>query len=306
MPINISLLVNSSLSLFKDESIGSQIMRLRFILAGLYERRMAAQLLNGKEGSCLNRLMKQRPETIGVLIWPFQCAQWRASTRLDRIINHCGVIDSLGPPWDFSVDRRLVLLNLDEISTGLRVVLDQPVWFMREGLLTINLFIDSLRVFSVSFSFFRDKDEKLHTIIGGVQGRDIDDALNIYRNLTKSLHGLRPRDFLLETLKVLTIIIGSNEILAVSENGRYHHHPYFNKKTKKAGINYDEIWLERGGFKIDDNFFKFNTEAARRDIESVRPNKRSMYRKRFELIDNIELRLRQDISLLSPIEMPDS
>jgi uncharacterized protein VirK/YbjX len=117
---------------------------------------------------------------------------------------------------------------------------------------------------------------------------------------------LRPRDFLLEALKIITSIIGSNEMLAVSENGRYHHHPYFNKKIKKPGINYDEIWSERGFLRINDDFFKFNAEAVRRDIETIKPNKRSMYRKRFELIDNIELRLRQDISLISPIEMPDS
>jgi uncharacterized protein VirK/YbjX len=300
------LMIKSSVGVFRGKSIGVQIIRLRFIIAGLYEKRTTAQLLNGIEGSCLNRLMKQRPEMIGVLIWPFQCAQWRASTRLERIINHCGVIDSLGLPWDFSVDRRLVLLNLDEISPGLRVVMDQPLWFMREGLLTINLFTENLRVFSLSFSFFREKDGRLLTVIGGLQGRDIDDALNIYRNLTKLLHGLRPRDLLIEVLKVISKIIGSNEIRAVCENSRYRHHSYFNGMKEKPGLNYDEVWADRGGYKIDENFFKLESETVRRDIEAIKPNKRSMYRKRFDFIDSIEFRLRQDISLLSPIEMPDA
>src|SRR5450432_461528 len=36
----------------------------------------------------LGRQMRDRPETVGILAWPYQCATWDAGTRLKRLVNH--------------------------------------------------------------------------------------------------------------------------------------------------------------------------------------------------------------------------
>jgi len=114
---------------------------------------------------------------IGALLWPYLSASFEAEERLARIVAHYAVIDTLGPPFPFDCDERLVLVDLGEVLPGLRLVLDQPIWFLREGGLVLNLFIDSFRAFSIAFSLRREADGELTAWIGGIQGRNRDDMI---------------------------------------------------------------------------------------------------------------------------------
>src|SRR5262249_34282003 len=126
--------------------------RLRYFARALRVYGALKPFMHAPKPKSLGKLMTQRQETVGAVIWPYQCLAWDARTRLNRIRDHYSIIDSLGGPIDFPVNERLVLLDLVEIHEGLRVVLDQPKWFMREGQLTINLFLGELRLFSLVFS----------------------------------------------------------------------------------------------------------------------------------------------------------
>ena len=95
---------------------------------------------------------------VGAVIWPYQCSGWDARTRFARIFDHYSTIARIGRPLDFPVDDYLVSLEaLGELREGLRVILDQPKWFMREGGLTINLFLADTRMFSLAFSLWSSK-----------------------------------------------------------------------------------------------------------------------------------------------------
>jgi len=171
---------------------------------------------------------------------------------------------------------------------------------MREGQAVLDLFIAETRIFSLAFSL-RD-EQGLTAVIGAIQGRDIEGALDTYRELTGALHGMRPRDFLVEMFRALCATLGVQRIVAVSDASRHHRSPYFGKVTdKRFPLDYDEVWTERGGTALDDDFFALPVKPTRRSIEEIPSKKRSMYRKRYEMLDRLEAKLAQAVSPHGPL-----
>lgn len=299
-----SALVSAARRTFPGNGASALVRQGQMVLAGLQTYPLARQMLEPRPGSALDRIMVQRPEFIGALLWPYLSATFDAEERLRRILAHYEVIDTLGPPFPFDCDERLVLVDLAEVMPGLRLVLDQPIWFLREGGLVLNLFIGSFRAFCIAFSLRRETDGQLTAWIGGLQGRNRDDMLETYRTLTKLMHGLRPRDFLLEALKMLLREFGVTRLYAVSDAARHHRHPFFGR-VKAVLQDYDEIWADRGGVPVSADFFELPMTTERRDEATIKPNKRSMYRKRFEFLDGLEVALLKALQEVKPVKFED-
>lgn len=280
-------------------------MRFNFLASALRRQDIVRTLRRAPAQTSLGRLIASRPAMLGAFLWPYQNAAWGPAERWRRIIDHCAVIDELDPPFQFDVDECLVLLDLAEAAPGCRIVLDQPVWFMREGQLTLNIFVENFRAYSLAFSFFHESDGAVSAHIGAVQGRDRDDILDVYRTLTKQFHGIRPRDFLIDVLRMLCRRINAARMLAVADSCRHHRHPYFNNKEDFT-INYDEIWLERGGKKINEAIFELPIDGPRRALGEIKPKKRSMYRKRYAFLDALESQMSRDLPRLSPVRFKDA
>lgn len=302
---DLRTLVSCSRQLFPGWSPHDVNLQVKFISAGLREAAVASHMFSPAPGTALDRIMAERPQLLGALVWPYQCAMWAPRERLQRIVGHYDVVDSLPAAFSFSCDERLVLADLESLHPGLKLVLDQPEWFLREGGLTINLFLDSFRAFSVAFSFMRAKDGTLCATIGGIQGRNRDGMLDTYREITRSLYGLRPRDFLIEALRILCRLLQVDFLLAVSEVARHQRHPYF-KGSVPLSQEYDSIWRDRGGVPQDPQFFVLPLAAGRRNLAEVKSNKRPMYRRRFGFLDDLEAKISHDLPDLRPVRFADS
>jgi uncharacterized protein VirK/YbjX len=70
----------------------------------------------------------------------------------------------------------------------------------------------------------------------------------------------------------------------------------------KVLLNYDEIWEDRGGVPGDDGFFVLPTAFSQRDISDVPAKKRSMYRRRYAMLDQLStgigIALKSDLPIL--------
>ncbi|TCM78969.1 VirK/YbjX family protein [Rhodovulum steppense] len=291
--------------LFPGHSPAQVTLRAKMLLAAARRRSSLRPLLNAAPGSCAHILIAERPEMLGALLWPYQNATWPAAKRFDRILAHCREIDRLGPPFPFSTGERLVLADLGAHHPGCRLVLDQPKWFMREGGLTLNLFVDSFRAYSLAFSLFRNGAGELCAYIGALQGRNTDNALDLYRDLTRALFGIRPRDFLIETLRMLARRFGIAELHAVSDAARHHRHPFFGAKTI-APQDYDTVWLERGGTQVSDDTFALPVSSGRRPLDEIKAKKRSLYRQRYGFLDALEEEIAHTLPSVRPVRFPDS
>lgn len=271
------------------------LRRVRFVLRSLAVFGAIKPIIDAPQGSPLAKTMQHRPETIGAVIWPYQCCGWDARTRLSRIRDHYAVVEKIGGVIDFPVTGKLSLLDLGNIREGFHVVLDQPKWFMHEGQLTINLFLADIRMYSLVFSLFHHHEE-IATFIGAIQGRDIEGALGQYRELTKAAYGMRPRDLLIEIFRMFCAVLGVRHIFAVSDQYRDYQSGYFgDPATIKAHVNnYDEIWTDRGGVRVDPMFYRFDVKGQQRELSEVPAKKRSMYRQRYAMLDTIRMQMQEN------------
>lgn len=268
-------------------------MRAKFVRAALREPTLTRTLKNLEASSPLGRLLAAQPQTIGNLIWPYQCAAWDAQARFDRIAAHLDFVESI-PALKVAGDEKIVFADLTSLSNDARVMLDYSPWLAREGHLTLSLFKGDFRAFTIAFSLRSGPQTEL--FIGGIQGRkNDDDVLALYRDLTKDFYGVRPRDFVLEMLRLFALKIGVERFYAVADDHKIARHAYFAKKDS-PGICYDEVWLERGGRRVSPTHFELPLEGTRRNLDEVPAKKRGMYRRRYEMFDHLAASLPHDLA----------
>lgn len=301
----LPVLLRASSRAFPGWSPRRLLLRARMVTAALRALPGWQAMLSGGTASFAGILLAERPEVLGAAIWPYQNATWDARTRLGRIAEHCREVDRLGGAMAFPPGRSIVLADLSERHPDLRLVLDQPSWFIREGGLTLNLFVGSFRAYSIAFSFFRDEDEALSVYVGALQGRRTESALDLYRDLTRALHGMRPRDFLIDCLRMLGRLIHVERLYAVSDSARQHNHAYFGP-ARTIAADYDLIWRERGGEPAGDGTFRLPLDPARRADSDIKPNKRSLYRQRYAFLDALEREIAETLPTSKPVLLPDS
>jgi uncharacterized protein VirK/YbjX len=262
-------------------------VRARFATRALLHADLRRTFAQARAHSALHEHLLQRPETAGVLIWPYQCAAWGMRERVARVESHFAVVERLGTPVRFSVDDKVELLDLSHHSPGVRVILDQPKWLLREGHLALNLFVGDHRAYSLAFSLF-EEGPLVGAFIGGLQGRSTAGALDTYKELTKDFHGMRPRDLLLDIGRIFFQVLAVARLHAVAENHRFFRHPYFGgHAAQEMHVNYDDIWKDRGGVQIAPTHFDLPLAVSVRALDELPSKKRSMYRRRNEMLTQL-------------------
>ncbi len=223
---------------------------------------------------------------------PYVNRYWSLNKRLSMIANHYQLVKShitfLNLPSDGSFE--LIKFNVgDEL---LRVVIDRPSWMRPEGEIGLSLFYGIDRIYTAMF-LVSGTPEKLQIIIGNLQG-DGRNRAELYKDLTKILYGIRPRDFLLDVLIMLGSVVGCEEILGVSDDA--HRSSHWLSRAKKL-CTYDEIWLEHGGIKDETGgFYHLPSRIQKRTTEEIPARKRALYRRRYQFLDDLQLKIRMRVS----------
>jgi len=260
-------------------------------------------IIDARPDGALGKAIKARPEIIGAVLWPYQCSAWDVRTRLSRIRGHYDAVEAVGQLLNFPMHATLTLLDLAEIKEGLRVAIDQPRWLMREGQLVINLFLAETRIYSLAFSLYQEGDGQFVAVVGAIQGCgcELEDARDEYRRLTKAAHGMRPRDLLFEVFRMFCARIGVSDIVGVANEFRHHRHSYFAKEPKEPktfSTDYNEIWADRGGVRINAMFYRLNPYRKQKPLAEIRANKRAMYRRRYQMLNSFNEQLNETLLLL--------
>jgi uncharacterized protein VirK/YbjX len=268
-------------------------LRTKFVLAALRASSVSRRFATAPADSPIGQLLAESPETVGILLWPYQCAAWNAERRFSRLTEHLTAVRRI-PGLTLDREDKLLLADLSSISSGVSLIIDRPRWLDREGHLTLSLFKYNFRAFTVSFSLIGGSEPAL--FVGGLQGRQSDEILDLYRDLTKDFHGMRPRDFLLESLRLFALKIGVRHLFAVADAHKISRHKYFAGK-EAGGFSYDNVWLERGGTRVAATHFELPLTGSRRALEEISSKKRSMYRRRYDMLDAIEAVLPRDLTV---------
>lgn len=244
--------------------------------------------------SVLRRQLRTRPELWGMAVTPFVCADWTVPQRIGTLVEHCRAVDQLPAMLTQAIDAEVELMRLEELGPSYRLVLHQVGWMLREGPLTLSLFDAGQRLFSLSFSLVREAEEMVG-YVGGLQGLHSPDALERYREITKSAYGLRPRDLLFELFGALCRQLGVARLKAVSDERHSLTSDYARRNSPVSAdaprLSYNEAWRERGGAQISPAFFELPVAARRRASAEIPAKKRKLYASRYLLLNLWESRL---------------
>lgn len=164
----------------------------------------------------------------------------------------------------------------------------------KEGEMTLLLELNEKELYSIAFSFFESLNTK-EFIICGIQSRnDIDTEL--IKLITKKLHGVRPRNYLFFVIRQICNILSLDTIKAIRTDFHVANCSHVNK-TGKFMADYNLYWEEENGIK-GDIFYTLPIIESRKSMEEIASKKRSMYNKRFNMLDEHKIIIEENLKSL--------
>ena len=277
--------------------------RCRFVRRAQLAKAALAPLMDGQGGARTAPSVTVRSELLTLFEAPYINARWDAAMRIASARAHLDVAARVAL-LDFNIDQSVCLLDLEMIGPGFHLVIDKPPFFAREGVATLNLFHENTRLFCLSFAL-EARDNAMHAVIGGIQGRKLPAILDVYRDFTKRSHGVRPRDFIVEVFRMICAALGVTHIKAVSDLCRHHRSTYFCAPVdRQMPLDYDAIWVERGGVAIDDAWWDIPLIRPARD--NIPAKKRALYCARYQMFDDLAAAMPEAVKRATPIYLPEA
>ena len=286
-PLGLAVFWAAARKIYPGWSVRVLKSKLDLVLSCVKASHELSELLDQPQYAALIHELKERPEILGFVQWPYIHAGWLLTHRFEALSQHRQAVCTDMFALNIDVARILVVADLSNVSPGLRLTVDQAPWCLREGSLVFNQFLGEERMMSLAFSFGWRNGERV-VYVGSVQGSNIDSALAKYRDIAKKLQGMRSRDFLVKCFQFLMYHLGVEQVLCIQDSQRHHRHSYFGiSKVDKLHLNYDEIWLEHAGELTPAGFYRLPALPKVRPIEEIAAKNRALYRRRYEMMDKL-------------------
>lgn len=179
-------------------------------------------------------------------------------------------------------------LELADATYQLRLCHLPLCW--REGEISLGLFDGAKLICSLTFVVsglreFTGDAGGAALVIGGIQGVNDAEGLRVFRDLTKAMHGLRPFSLLIHAIRTVALALGAQRVVAVGDA----QHALSDKRARnKVHVCYDEIWSDHGGTSTAGGLYDLSTTTSRKSIADIASNKRAQYRRRYQLMDEVE------------------
>ncbi|MFV8410886.1 VirK/YbjX family protein [Vibrio owensii] len=270
--------------------------RIKFIARALFYRKSFKYLADNIEASLLEMLCTR---THRFLEKPFRPYIVKNSPAIDRsalVVDHYNTVSELVSPdlmkqiYTDAKGLTLMTFEIEDILYTVRLVYEAR--YQKEGDMSLVLHSqEDGNFYTLSFTLGHEKGAR-SIMIGGLQGPRSNETSNEkIKKLTRKLYGQRPKSLMVSLLDLLAQIWGVETILAVKTQS----HTYAAKRYSKGRIktDYDALWKELGGTEYDRNFYSLPVNAPRRDLDGMSRSKRSMYRRRYEWLDNTKATFEQ-------------
>lgn len=179
-------------------------------------------------------------------------------------------------------------LNFGEVIPDFEMTLSMTTHQPMEGYWVLELWHKPRNELVYLLTFAKLGDALL---IAVVQGPNFEGSKEMVKQLTKSCHGLRPAYLMVETMKALTKMLGFKTLLGIPQ--RYQNKSRF-IQSKSYTVDYDAIFSESGGQLKDYWVLPLEEE---RNLDDIPSKKRSMYRKRYAMLDDLAKSMAETLGL---------
>ncbi len=247
--------------------------------------RLLEKTLNEEKNKHLKDFFSQRPYACYNAIRRFCDKSFKANERVKTLIYD---VDKGLTCFKFLPEEQMIF-SFDE---DFELFLGYNHNVYEEGFWAFSLKFKKYTISQCNFCFTLENNLLL-SCIQGYKYKDFN-ILEINKILTKKCHGLRPVALLIECSKMLCEILKLQATLGVHEKNQIR-----SQKGKEKGyfVDYQKIWLENGGELIKINKHKYyKLHHSQKNLEKIPSQKRSMYKKRFAMLENIKQNLFQILS----------
>ncbi len=165
----------------------------QYVVGSVCHFRTIRSWLADRRNPALQEVLAVRPSLVRCIARPYLNAQWGSARKMEAIRQHYKLLRGRLAFLRFHPWRPVPLALAGD---RVRIELEKVTSFEHEGELTLSLFCDGTRVFSLVFTLGEAAGRTV-AYVGALQGLGQGDALGIYRTLTRRMHGLRPRDLLI-------------------------------------------------------------------------------------------------------------
>jgi uncharacterized protein len=224
---------------------------------------------------------------------------WNVAKKMDVIETHYHATNTFANFLHIQENQYIDLFESEATYSHFRIVVDSPSWMRVEGEVTVSLFYRDIRLHWLTFSIALVNAEYV-LIVGALQGwagmhGDERASIKQYNvELSKKLHQLHPRILLFYCIKMIARYINVSEIWGVSQEN-HRTKVWHNLTYRKQVKGYSNFWLEHGGVLNKEGFYVISAKKSYKPIEQVPSNKRQQYKKRYQLIDEVETQLINNI-----------
>lgn len=292
-------LLRYSRQLVDRPSLGGWALRMRYVRSGLRHRRAVGRLLQPERASAFRAQAERNPALTGFFLWPFLNADWDVERRFDGLIRHYDVVARRFPWLRLGFKEALTVLDAGELCPGLRFVIEDAPWFVREGCVNFSMLYGEERLMSVSFAL-SDRGDEIDALVGSIQGSSRESVVETYKIIAKAMQDLRPRDLHFKVFRLLMQSLGVSRVLCVADAHRAQTAAFFaGTKAEKIKLRYDELWLDQGGVLDADGFYVMPAAMEERPLSDVPGKKRSRYKRRLEMFAQLQQRLQDGVARLA-------
>ena len=285
-----------------DSTWGDRLARVKYCVRGLLTPWRTTVWFSQLRSPALQELVRGHPRIHSKLQRPYLHRRVTLTQRLSVLREHYAFFtNSLDATQRRAVSSPagLFLAELpasDPTRYSLRLRYDTQ--FEKEGELTLALQDSVLgeAIFTLSFTVtgWNGKRGTRELFVGGIQGRKGANDRDEIVALTRSLHGLRPKALLVFAVQRLAEVWGIANLRAVGDSEHIYRHF---RKRRAIQTSYDSFWEECQGGRDADGNFTLPARPVFRGIDAIPAHKRSLYRKRYALMELLGGQLQQAVTI---------
>lgn len=171
--------------------------------------------------------------------------------------------------------------------------------FAREGELSVYLYdSEGVDLATLTFSII-DYQQKSTLFIAGLQGTGRMDAKARVQKTTKECYGLFPKRVVVDAAMSVAHYFELDQIVAVGNKTHIYNNWRYNSRHEQVHSDYDQFWLTLDAKQDDNGLFVLPNQISRKPIDEIVSKKRSEYRNRYQLLDQLSSTIHQQLTSLN-------
>ncbi len=276
--------------------------RLKFLVRAWKQPRLTSAWLARLAQADLAPLWMARPRLATKLQRPYVHCEWRVLERFAALMGHYDIL-----PRIFSADVRqaiyykegIALIRLANPTSDrqLDVRLFYHDQFEKEGELTLSICEVATGLTLASLTFCLAQPAHLRTIIiGGLQASRDPQTNILIHDVSKEMHGLRPKALALWCLQQLAACWQVGRIEAIDD--AHHVWRHWTKRLDFAA-SYDEFWSESDGRRLPGGGWELPLQLKQRTRAELKPNRRKTHERRYAMLASLQPKLIMAVASLA-------